>query len=129
MIIDFDKPIFDIYGEQVPDKQTRGQVCTNALLAPNREGKPVPGAQMLENFNLAMRISPGGKVEVSSSEATNILQHIEKIYTALVYGQMHAVLEGTGDELLPAPKKNGADAVKNPSVAPGEGAKAAEKAT
>ena len=119
MIIDFDAPILDIYGKEVKDKQTRGMVSTNALLAPNPDGKPMPGPQMIENFNLALRISPGGKVEVSSSEATLILNRIEKVYTSLVYGQMHALLEGTGAPLpLAKDKKNGAEAVENSKVEP-----------
>ena len=117
MIIDFDKPILDIYWEEVPDKQTRGQCSTNALLAPNREQKPIPGPQMVDRFNLALRISSGGKVEISSSEATEILKHIQKIYPPLSYGQMHAVLEGTGAPLpKPKAKKNGKGATTEETV-------------
>lgn len=119
MFVDVDQPIVDFHGEPIPQLSIKDgervekppltrldiflHVLANAdeLLAvgkPEKEQAEPPDAKKrVERYDLSMRLVKGSEVEITSTEAADLLDLINRSYGMIVYGQLHAVLEGIDD--------------------------------
>ena len=104
--IDFNQEILDLNDKPIKDGENAlrlGDVCCSALLA-NMPSEQIDGTQKLKRFNLARKIQ-GDKNEdefavmrLNSTQKTQILELVAKVYTTVVYGRVYEALEGPAAE-------------------------------
>ena len=98
MHINTTTPITDIYGnapkpiEGENSMPSIGPACVNVLLAPEKE---LSGEDMLKRYTLAQKIAGGPDVDLKADEIVLILDCASKVFSTLVYGQMHEILNGS----------------------------------
>ena len=109
MIIDVDEFVLDIYGRPIKNRTdeaedaeeipllTRGDVLIRSLMLPNDDGKNPDAKRMMERYDLAQKIVKGGEVEITSTEAADLLKQIARVWNVAIYGALHNLLEGKED--------------------------------
>lgn len=91
-------------GEKLQQPMQAKDVIVEALLV-NDPSAEVSGAEKLMRFKLAQRVHRGGMLACTVDEAKRIHDVVSRNYGPLVYGQIHALIEG--DEAEPAEPASG----------------------
>lgn len=69
------------------------KVIVDSLLIMGQKDAEVSGEEKLKRYKLAKTISQGGEVEVTTEEASLIKSQVNKVYSPLVYGRVHELIE------------------------------------
>jgi len=105
MQVDFKTNIRNIDGALITQEDgesknallTLSRVCVNALLSRFSDEQGITGEEMVDRFNLALRIKdqPDGSVEINPEELVLIRKLIAKGNGPLICGRAWKLLEGT----------------------------------
>lgn len=98
MKINFDTVILDLKGNPVPAGEdnkptTLGDISCIALQASFPDEQSLEGKEKFNRFKLAVKLSNGGEIDLSSEDVALIKKLIGKAFTNVVVGRAWEILD------------------------------------
>lgn len=98
MKINFSTTLKDLRGKEIRDEngpaRSYGDICAEVLVATDGNDKSATSAAKIARYKLALKIVNGGTVDVTSTEAAQIVDCLGRFCGPLIVGQIVPELEG-----------------------------------